>query len=271
MRLQGVGRRYGPRGRWVLRDVGLHVPPGALLRIEGANGCGKSTLLRLVAGADAPSRGRITGRPRRVAYVPDRFPPALPLTALGYLTRLGRIHGLGRRGAAAAADAWLARFAAEEHAGTPLRELSKGSCQKVAVAQAFLAGPELLVLDEAWTGLDRQARRVLDEAVAERVAAGARVVVVDHSPARPAGVGARVYRVEDGRLCDAPAAGRETLVRAVGPPGAVPPDGLPGAPRWRRDAGGYALTVPAEHSDELLRALLGAQPPWHIERLETRP
>ncbi|EME98124.1 ABC transporter, partial [Streptomyces mobaraensis NBRC 13819 = DSM 40847] len=96
MELRDVGRRYGVRGRWVLKDVALRVPRGTLLRIEGGNGSGKSTLLRLLAGIDAPSAGRITGRPR-TAYVPERFPAALPLTALGYLTRLGRVHGLGRR------------------------------------------------------------------------------------------------------------------------------------------------------------------------------
>ncbi|TDC62922.1 ATP-binding cassette domain-containing protein [Streptomyces hainanensis] len=95
MRLAGVSRRYGRRGPWVLSGVDLELRPGTLTRVDGGNGSGKSTLLRLVAGLDVPSRGRITGRPRRVGYVPERFPPALPLTAHGYLTHLGRVHGHG--------------------------------------------------------------------------------------------------------------------------------------------------------------------------------
>ena len=82
LRLDNVGRRYGIRGPWVLRGVHLAVTPGTLTRVEGANGTGKSTLLRLLAGLDAPSEGRITGRPR-TAYVPERFPSALPFTAPG--------------------------------------------------------------------------------------------------------------------------------------------------------------------------------------------
>ncbi|WP_234356895.1 ATP-binding cassette domain-containing protein [Streptomyces sp. NBRC 110028] len=183
MRLRGVGRRYGPAGPWVLRGVDLDVPPGSLTRVEGTNGSGKSTLLRLLAGIDAPTSGRITGRPR-TAYVPERFPAELPFSVLGYLSHLGRIHGLGRAGAARGAEEWLERFGAREYAATPLAELSKGTSQKVAVAQALLAAPGLLVLDEAWTGLDRTARGVLDEAVAERVADGAAVVFVDHDPPR---------------------------------------------------------------------------------------
>lgn len=114
--------------------------PGSLIRVEGANGTGKFTLLRLLAGTDAPTEGRVIGRPR-TAYVPERFPAALPFTAAGYLARLGTVHGLPRRAAARAAQEWLERFGAAAYARTPMAELSKGSSQKVAVAQALLAGP----------------------------------------------------------------------------------------------------------------------------------
>src|SRR5690606_36887994 len=108
----------------------------------------KSTLLRLLAGVDAPSAGRVSDRPHS-AYVPERFPVALPFTALGYLTHLARVHGLRGRAAPRAALEWLERFGAGEFARMPLAELSKGTAQKVAVAQALLARPGLLVLDEA--------------------------------------------------------------------------------------------------------------------------
>ncbi|MCK7626458.1 ABC transporter ATP-binding protein [Streptomyces sp. RS10V-4] len=282
MRLDGVGRRYGVRGPWILREVRLDVPAGALLRVEGANGSGKSTLLRLLAGLDRPTAGRITGRPR-TAYVPERFPAALPFTAAAYLTHLGRVHGLRTPEAARRAAEWLERFGAAGHARTPLAELSKGTSQKVAVAQALLAGPDLLVLDEAWTGLDPAARGLLDRAVAERVAAGGSVVFVDHDPGRLAGAADARYRVADGRLHPVPAgpaAGPEqaaeprgpvAVIEAEGPPGSPPPAALPGAPEAAPGPGGtIRLTVPAAHSDALLRALLTAHPPWHI-RTVTAP
>ena len=84
-------------------------------------------------------------------------------------------------------DEWLERLGAAGYAGAPLRSLSKGMCQKVAIAQALLSRPGLLVLDEAWTGLDQAARGALDAAVAERVADGAIALFVDHDPARLAG------------------------------------------------------------------------------------
>ncbi|GAA3178195.1 ATP-binding cassette domain-containing protein [Streptomyces ramulosus] len=279
MRLDGVGRRYGLRGPWVVRGVDLDLPERALVRIEGANGSGKSTLLRLCAGIDRPTTGRIRGRPR-TAYVPERFPPALPFTALGYLTHLGRVHGLRGPAAARAAGAWLERFGAAGHAGTPLSALSKGTSQKVAVAQALLAAPELLVLDEAWTGLDAAARGELDRAVAERVADGATVLFVDHDPRRLAGAADACHRIADGRLRPAPLpgpadhpaeAGPRVTVRAE-PPGAGTelPGELPGRPVSVREPDGTArLTVPAASSDALLRALLTARPPWHIRTVTT--
>lgn len=276
--LRGVGRRYGLRGPWVLRGLDLDLPPHTLVRIEGVNGVGKSTLLRLLAGIDAPTEGQVAGRPR-TAYVPERFPAALPFTAAGYLVHMGRVHGLSTADAAARAQAWLERFGAAGHAGTPLGELSKGTSQKVAVAQALLAEPDLLVLDEAWTGLDTAARGELDRAVAERVADGATVVFVDHDPRRLAGAAPAAYRLEEQTLtpvATAPAdPGPRVRIEATGgrAPAHLPP-GLPGAPEVERDAGNPAVirfTTTAAHSDPLLHALLTARPPWHITGLARLP
>jgi ABC-type Mn2+/Zn2+ transport system ATPase subunit len=272
-RLDGVGHRYGVRGPWILRHVHLAVAPGTLTRIEGANGNGKSTLLRLLAGIEAPAEGRITGRPR-TAYVPERFPAAMPFTAVGYLTHLGTVHGLSRPAAARAAGEWLERFGAAGYADTPMARLSKGSSQKVAVAQALLAAPELLVLDEAWTGLDGPARAELDRAVAERTSAGGAVVFVDHDPRRLAGAPDATYTVRDGALerrtePSGSPSGPCAVVEATGPAGGRPGAGaLDSVASCEETAPGrYRLTVPASHSDVLLRALLTARPPWHVVRV----
>ncbi|MEV8567491.1 ABC transporter ATP-binding protein [Streptomyces sp. NPDC051322] len=263
----------------MLRGVDLDLPARSLVRVEGANGSGKSTLLRLIAGIESPTEGRVTERPR-TAYVPERFPVALPFTAAGYLVHLGRIHGLRSAVAAARATDWLERFGATGHARTPLGELSKGTSQKVAVAQALLAEPELLILDEAWTGLDTAAREELDRAVAERVAAGSTVVFVDHDPQRLAGAADLGLRIEGGALVRSATAPREPVpgpreagagqvrIEAAGPTGSGLPGGLPGAPVYEAGTGHAVLTVAAGHSDALLRALLTARPPWHILAVE---
>jgi ABC-type Mn2+/Zn2+ transport system ATPase subunit len=82
--LTGVRQRYRIRGPWVLDGVDHELPAGVLVRILGGNGSGKSALLKLAAGIGRPTRGRVDGRPV-TGYVPERFPPALPLTATEYL------------------------------------------------------------------------------------------------------------------------------------------------------------------------------------------
>ncbi|MFI6409042.1 ATP-binding cassette domain-containing protein [Streptomyces sp. NPDC050548] len=270
LRLDNIGRRYGLRGPWILRGVNLTLTPNSLTRVEGTNGTGKSTLLRLLAGIDAPTEGRVTGRPH-TAYVPERFPQALPFTAEGYLTHLGTVHGLSRAAATRAAGEWLDRFGATAHADTPMTRLSKGSSQKVAVAQALLAEPDLLVLDEAWTGLDADAGAELERAVAERTAAGGAVVFVDHDPSRLAGAPDATYTITEGALSHrtdkaTSPSGPQVSMEVQGPPGGQLPSEASQflTASTQLTPGIHRLTVPASHSDVLLRALLTARPPWHV-------
>ena len=186
MRLETVGKRYGMRQPWVVRGVTADLPAGRLIRVSGRNGSGKSTLLRVVAGVSLPSAGKVTGRPH-TGYVPERFPGGLPFSGREYLLHLARVHGLRGEEARRRVEEWLERLGAAGYADQSLRSMSKGMCQKMAIAQALLPSPGLLVLDEAWTGLDQAARAELDAAVGERVAAGGTVLFVDHDQARLAG------------------------------------------------------------------------------------
>jgi ABC-type Mn2+/Zn2+ transport system ATPase subunit len=286
MRLEAVGKRYGPRQPWIVRDVSADAAPGTLIRLEGRNGSGKSTLLRVAAGVSRPSRGRVTGRPP-AGYVPERFPGALPFTGRGYLLHMARIHGLRGARAAKRADEWLERLGAAGYADQPLRALSKGMCQKIAIAQALLPSPGLLVLDEAWTGLDQAARGTLDAAATERVAQGGTVMFVDHEQARLAGTVMDLWRLDgDGRVtvtrntggaadpavgtgagaaagAGALRAGAAILIEASGLeddsvarlaeiPGVLSAESRPAA-----SGTGVVVRVAADRSDQVLRAVLG--------------
>jgi ABC-type multidrug transport system ATPase subunit len=197
--LVGVGKRYG-RGDWVLSDVDLQLPPAMVAAITGRNGSGKSTLLRMLVGVSRPSLGRITGRPDPVGYVPDRFPATERLSALAYLTHLGRVRGLTTAAARARAADLLDRLSLVGGPHTPLRLLSKGNVQKVALAQALLIRPALLVLDEPWSGLDATSHGVLAEIIAEVAAGGGTVVFTDHRESVTRANAAQVHLIEGGRL-----------------------------------------------------------------------
>jgi ABC-2 type transport system ATP-binding protein len=230
MRLEAVGKRYGLRQPWIVKDVTIAVAAGNLIRLEGPNGSGKSTLLRIAAGAMVPSAGRVSGRPA-AGYVPERFPGGLTFPAREYLRHMARIHGLSGAAVPAVVEEWLERLGAADYAGAPLRTLSKGMCQKVAIAQALLSRPGLLVLDEAWTGLDQAARGALDAAVIERLAAGGTVMFVDHDQARLRGRVDERWKLAAGTVTVVPGAPKTDQAVAAGQSSAtqIGRDGLPTA------------------------------------------
>ncbi len=177
MRFEQVAFRYGRRAGWTLHAVQQSVEPGQTIVVLGHNGAGKSTLLQLAAGVRRPTRGVIRDRPAVVGWVPERFPADQPFTAGGYLHRMAEVRG---QTDPAVVDRWIERLLLAEHAGTRLADLSKGTAQKVGLAQALLVRPGLLVLDEPWEGLDAAARTLIPAIVGEVTQAGGSVLVSDH-------------------------------------------------------------------------------------------
>ena len=139
----------------------LSAEAGEVLVVIGPNGAGKSTLLRAVAGLE-PGRVRVGGADwtdlevprRRVGYVfqdQSLFPH---LSALDNIAFGPRARGRSRRDADAVATEWLQRFRIAELADRRPRELSGGQAQRVAIARALATDPDVLLLDEPFTGLD---------------------------------------------------------------------------------------------------------------------
>jgi len=200
MLLDDVWLRYHRNGPWVLQGVAVETRPAEIVIVQGRNGAGKSTLLQLMAGLLRPDRGRIQGRPPAVGWVPERFPADQSFTAWGYLRSMGQIRGLSARLAGQAADRWIDRLGLEPFRDVRLPELSKGTAQKVGLAQALLVAPRLLILDEPWEGLDAAARALVPAIVAEVAATGAAVLVSDHRGETARLPGATRWSVEDGRV-----------------------------------------------------------------------
>ncbi|HXE56460.1 MAG TPA: ABC transporter ATP-binding protein [Gemmatimonadales bacterium] len=165
--LRGLGKQYRSllrrRAVRALDDLTLTVERGEVLGIAGPNGAGKSTLLSLLLGFLRPTAGsvRIADREPRayveahgVAYLPEA--PALPprWTVEATLRRSAALGGLPPAAARERAAAALAELELEGVRARPLRQLSKGTLQRVGLAQVLVAGSELVVLDEPTHGLD---------------------------------------------------------------------------------------------------------------------
>lgn len=179
IRLDLVTLRYHRHAAPVLADVQLQLPQTGLICVRGANGSGKTTLLRVLAGVSRPTAGRVQGRPAKVGFVPERFPAGLRFTPESYLHHIGRIRGVAPSVLTDEIGSLIDTFGLGAFASVRLVELSKGTAQKVAAAQAFLGAPELVILDEAWTGLDAGAQPVLSGLARQRAGAGL-VVFTDH-------------------------------------------------------------------------------------------
>ena len=203
-------RLRAARGVVVARDVTLDAAPGDVVAVEGPNGSGKSTLLAAAAGLLPADNASV--RPGSVGYSPERawVLPRMPLQR--WLLGLARTAGLGRDESARRAGDLLARLGLAHASAMSLHALSRGNAQRALVAQALLADPDLLVLDEPSGGMD--ADGVSRVAAEIRRAAGRRaVVLVARHPTAPLPLPPGVtWRLRDGAVDTRPRDGDGSTV-----------------------------------------------------------
>ncbi|MDW5324650.1 ATP-binding cassette domain-containing protein [Plantactinospora sp. KLBMP9567] len=269
MRLDQVWLRYGVRAPWVLRAVELEIGPGQSAVVLGRNGVGKSTLLQVAVGVLDPTRGVVRDRPSAVGWVPERFPADQPYTVDQYLTGMGRIRGLSAAAAARTVTGWIERLGLAAYRDVRLPALSKGTAQKVGLAQALLRPPGLLVLDEPWEGLDAATRELVPELIGEVLDDGGAVLVSDHRGETVRLPHAAQWSVADGTVSVlSPGSGGQRPAGAETPAGtasAVPPTPAGGvsavspAGADQRAAGAgtsvVEIAVPTERALETVAAL----------------
>jgi ABC-2 type transport system ATP-binding protein len=202
---EGLTKWYGKR-RGIL-EVDFHVEEGEVFGFLGPNGAGKTTTIRLLLGALRPSAGRATvfgvdtwtaapAAHRSLAYVGSDPGYLGELSAGAQLDYLGTLRGLPR-------GAW--RTVAERlelDPTVPVKKLSRGNRQKVAVAQAFMGREPLLVLDEPTTGLDPLMQRVFLALLEEARAEGRTVFLSSHNLPEVERSCDRVGIIREGRLVD---------------------------------------------------------------------
>jgi heme ABC exporter ATP-binding subunit CcmA len=192
-----------------LRGVTLEVPAGQVLTILGHNGSGKTTLVRLLATLARPTagRGRIAGHDlverrdevrRLVAVVGHTTHLYDDLTARENLAFAEAL--AGRRPDPARIEAALARVGIDGQGGMRVRALSSGLRRRVALARAMLREPRVLLLDEAFAGLDQDGTKRLEDYLHAFKAGGGAVVVVTHSLGRALAIADRVAVLVAGRI-----------------------------------------------------------------------
>jgi heme exporter protein A len=203
----GLVKLYGMHA--ALRGVTLEVPAGQILTILGHNGSGKTTLVRLLATLARPTagRGRIAGHDlvagrdevrRLVAVVGHSthlYDDLTPRENLAFTEALA-----GRRPDARRIDTALARVGLDGQANTRARALSSGLRRRVALARAMLREPRVLLLDEAFSGLDQDSTKRLEDYLHAFKTGGGAAIVVTHSLGRALAIADRVAILAAGRI-----------------------------------------------------------------------
>jgi ABC-2 type transport system ATP-binding protein len=186
LELDGLRRRYGDVV--ALDGLSFRVPPGQVFGFLGPNGAGKTTAMRAIVGVTSLDSGSVrwNGEPigadarRRIGYMPEErglYPAMKVIEQLEYLARL---HGLTASRARAAAQYWCERLGLAGKEQVKVEALSLGNQQRVQLAAALVHDPELLVLDEPFSGLDPVGVDAMSVVLAERAAAGVTMLFSSH-------------------------------------------------------------------------------------------
>jgi ABC-2 type transport system ATP-binding protein len=230
-------------GRHVAVDgLSLRVPTGSLYGFIGPNGSGKTTTLRMIMHILLPDRGRIEVLGRddtcaaqdRIGYLPEERGLYKKMTVRRLLRYYGQLKGMPGAEAERAAAGWLERMDLAGWIDKKVDALSKGMAQKVQFIATVVARPELIILDEPFSGLDPVNAEVLKEAVLDLRKDGATIVFSTHDMAVAEAMCDRIFmihkgrKVLDGTLDEIQAAyGEDTIrVRTSGGPDAL--DGIDG-------------------------------------------
>jgi ABC-2 type transport system ATP-binding protein len=209
LELRSVTKRYS--GIPVVKDVSFIAQAGEVTGYLGPNGSGKSTTFKMITGLIEPSDGEILfqgepiGRDRiryrqRLGYVPEE-PQLYPhLTGGEYLEMVSQLRGIDDRRMSDKIDGFLRLLSLHEDRYVPISSYSKGMRQKVLLTAALLHNPDLVILDEPFSGLDVNAALVLRELIRELAARGKVVLFSSHELETVERVSSRVVILHKGRV-----------------------------------------------------------------------
>jgi heme exporter protein A len=207
IKISGVTKKYGMNA--VLRGVDLHVRPGEFVTLVGSNGAGKTTLLRIVATLMKQSDGEllvggwsIPGDAekvrRHIGMVSHQALLYGDMTAAENLDFFARLYQLDHRQERVAEALQMVGLLARQR--DPVRSFSRGMLQRLTIARATLHEPDVLLLDEPYTGLDQEATRLLDDLLSRESEKGRTIFMITHDLARGLDQCQRIAILNRGRI-----------------------------------------------------------------------
>ncbi|WP_037362715.1 ABC transporter ATP-binding protein [Amycolatopsis orientalis] len=186
LEIDGISKRYG--AVVALENMTFDVRPGELFGFVGSNGAGKTTTMRIALGVLSADAGQVryAGEPithetrRQIGYMPEERGLYPKMKVGEQLTYLARLHGMPKAEAKASSERWTERLGVAARRDDEVQKLSLGNQQRVQLAAALVHEPQILVLDEPFSGLDPVAVDVMSDVLKEKAAQGVPVVFSSH-------------------------------------------------------------------------------------------
>ncbi|MBI4857040.1 MAG: ABC transporter ATP-binding protein [Acetobacterium woodii] len=196
--LNSISKYFGKK--LILKDINLTITKKSTIALLGHNGSGKSTLLKIIGGLSKVSSGSINYAPKlKIAYIPENF-PKIDLTAGEFIKSMGLIGGLPLEKVSTGMQDLFQAFQMEDMIDVPIKHLSKGTIQKVAVIQALLDTPDILLLDEPLSGQDIQSQKLFIRMIQELHQQGVATIMSCHERFLVSQLAHEAYEISDHQL-----------------------------------------------------------------------
>jgi ABC-2 type transport system ATP-binding protein len=275
--VSNLAKRFGDTQ--AVADVSFAVSPGEIFGLLGPNGAGKTTTIRMMLDIFKPDAGTVSvfggqldlDKKRRIGYMPEErglYKDAKLDTTLIYLATL---KGLDERAARSRLGGWLERFELAEHRKKKVQELSKGMQQKAQLIATLLHEPDLIVIDEPFSGLDPVSTRLVRQILEEQRQAGSAILMSTHQMYQAEALCERIVLIDRGRTVlyggvdeiKHSFAGNAVVVVGQGDFA-----NIPGVLETRHENGDWRLALEAGADPQAVFRALAARPGVKIERFE---
>jgi ABC-2 type transport system ATP-binding protein len=262
-----------------VQDVSFEVHPGEIFGLLGPNGAGKTTSIRVMLDIYQPDAGKVSifggkldqAKKARIGYMPEERGLYKDLNIDTALLYLASLKGLQESRAKARLDGWLERLDLQEHRQKKIQELSKGMQQKAQLISTLLHDPDLIIIDEPFSGLDPINTRLVKEIIEEQRQAGKTIIMSTHQMYQVEALCSRIVLIDHGRTVlygEVSQIKRDFSGNAVMVAGEGDFTGVPGVLEARRDNGSWHLALEPGANPQSILKTLALREDLHIDRFD---
>jgi ABC-2 type transport system ATP-binding protein len=276
--VSSISKKFGPVT--AVQDVSFDVYPGEVFGLLGPNGAGKTTSIRIILDIFKADSGRVSlfgggsldeAGKRRIGYMPEERGLYKDLKLEPTLIFLATLKGLSESEARQRLKSWLERLDLYEHRHKKVQELSKGMQQKAQLIATLLHEPDLIIVDEPFSGLDPINTRLVKQIMEEQREAGRTIIMSTHQMYQVEALCTRIALIHHGRsvlygkVSDIKRQFADNAINLVGEGDFA---NLPGVLENRQENGAMHLVLDHETSPQDIFRAVAAHPEWRVDRFE---